>query len=401
VAEITEDVTKVQRLLKTVDPDTLMVSSVGAYSFDELVQRLGPTDGFLSYVRTGQQYIVFAGTTAGMVAAPATIEANRIDMASDSVLQAIGVVESLNGRGDAPPRIRSIEPESKEVSVRILAEAFDDIIPRQLIEGLCKTGTTRLIVVPDGRLVGIPFHVLFDTDTNSYMLDRFLSGIVYVPSLTSYALVKDRADTRTYDTCVVFANANADDPALSSLPGIKVEIEQLDSLFSRCTYFVNEDATVEAFVDTARSATVVYFAGHGKLKREDALGGGLILSNGVLSARDLLRRHVTFTKARLVILSCCHLGTASPDGREVVGFIRAMFHAGAPTVVAGMWSICDEVAAELMPTFCKNVIERNMDCAEALRAAILHVRDDSKSRSEISDWDHPAYWGPFAIWGTY
>ena len=70
-------------------------------------------------------------------------------------------------------------------------------------------------------------------------------------------------------------------------------------------------------------------------------------------------------------------------------------YAGAPRVVASMWSVDDAATAELMKRFYEGMLgPRRLAPAAALRAAQLGVRGQAR-------WRAPYYWAAFGIQGEW
>jgi CHAT domain-containing protein/Tfp pilus assembly protein PilF len=97
--------------------------------------------------------------------------------------------------------------------------------------------------------------------------------------------------------------------------------------------------------------------------------------------------------ARLIVLSACQTGSGKlHKGEGVTGLTRAVMYAGTPTVVASLWKVDDEATKELMVRFYKNMLEKNLDKAEALRQAKLELLKNKKYAS-------PLFWGAFVMYG--
>jgi len=69
-------------------------------------------------------------------------------------------------------------------------------------------------------------------------------------------------------------------------------------------------------------------------------------------------------------------------------------HAGAPRVVASLWSVNDRATAELMKHFYVGMLRKNLRPAAALRAAQLELMKQSR-------WNKPYYWAAFALQGEW
>jgi CHAT domain-containing protein len=67
-------------------------------------------------------------------------------------------------------------------------------------------------------------------------------------------------------------------------------------------------------------------------------------------------------------------------------------YAGTPAVVASLWDVDDIATKELMLNFYRNMLEKNLDKAEALRQAKLELIKNEKYRS-------PLFWSAFVMYG--
>jgi CHAT domain-containing protein len=76
----------------------------------------------------------------------------------------------------------------------------------------------------------------------------------------------------------------------------------------------------------------------------------------------------------------------------VTGMTRAVMYAGMPAALATLWKVDDEATKELMVKFYENMLEKNLDKAEALRQAKLELIKNKKYRS-------PLFWSAFVMYG--
>jgi CHAT domain-containing protein len=99
--------------------------------------------------------------------------------------------------------------------------------------------------------------------------------------------------------------------------------------------------------------------------------------------------------ADLVVLSGCQtaLGKAI-SGEGLVGLARGFMYAGAPRVVASLWSVDDRATAELMKRFYKAVLTKKIPPAAALREAQVDLLSDK-------GWRSPYYWAAFTLQGEW
>lgn len=117
------------------------------------------------------------------------------------------------------------------------------------------------------------------------------------------------------------------------------------------------------------------------------LAGDSFLRLGDLSGRRLL--------ADLVVLSACDtaLGRETRgEGPQSLG--RAFLAAGAANAVVSLWRVDDSSTEELMVGFYRQLLERGLPPAAALRQSQLAVR-------ARPGWSDPYYWGAFVLQGDW
>ena len=145
-----------------------------------------------------------------------------------------------------------------------------------------------------------------------------------------------------------------------------------------------------------RRYSVIHLAAHGFLDSSSSARSGLVLGmdpeaseDGILQVREVYRLPL---RAHLVTLSACQsaLGRLL-TGEGMVGLSRAFFYAGAEAIVASLWNVNDEAAAEFMSRFYRRLKE-GASKAEALRQAKLSMAAEGRYR-------HPYYWASYVLIG--
>jgi CHAT domain-containing protein len=152
-----------------------------------------------------------------------------------------------------------------------------------------------------------------------------------------------------------------------------------------------------------RQFRIVHFATHGILNDKHPELSGIVLSmvdergqpeDGYLTLRDISNLDLPVD---LVVLSACQTGIGKPvRGEGLLGLTRGFMYAGAPRVVASLWSVDDEATAELMKRFYRHMLGRDrMSAAAALRRAkieMMGANDESRA---------PYYWAGFILQGDW
>jgi CHAT domain-containing protein len=84
---------------------------------------------------------------------------------------------------------------------------------------------------------------------------------------------------------------------------------------------------------------------------------------------------------------------AEVRGEGMIGLTRGFMYAGAPQVLASLWSIRDNATTWFMTRFYEALLERHRSPEAALREAQLAMRKDPR-------WSQPYYWAAFTIQGA-
>jgi tetratricopeptide (TPR) repeat protein len=152
-------------------------------------------------------------------------------------------------------------------------------------------------------------------------------------------------------------------------PGLeasKREVLGLHDIWPGAEIFVGRDATGRAVAQTSGSAAVVHLAAHGVHVAQNPLFSFLRLADGPLFAYELEASNVP----QHVVLSACELGqvTVRP-GEEALGLTSVLLHLGVRCVVAGVADVNDDLAADVMLDYHRQ-LARGRDSAEALAGAI-------------------------------
>jgi CHAT domain-containing protein len=117
------------------------------------------------------------------------------------------------------------------------------------------------------------------------------------------------------------------------------------------------------------------------------LFSSLALADGALTLRDAAALPLAGT---FVALSACETGLSRvAPGDELLGLLRGFLLAGAPAVMATLWTVDDAGTAGLMTDFYRGLVAGE-PAAQALRRAQQALR---------AERPHPYYWAPFVLHG--
>jgi CHAT domain-containing protein len=111
-------------------------------------------------------------------------------------------------------------------------------------------------------------------------------------------------------------------------------------------------------------------------------------------------------EADLVVLSACRTGLGALSGDGMIGLTRAFLVAGSRSIVASLWDVADEPAAQLMPAFYKAWLAGEAK-SEALRRAQLGLLRALRAGRVVVGGprgpqplpEHPVFWATFVLTG--
>jgi CHAT domain-containing protein/Flp pilus assembly protein TadD len=145
---------------------------------------------------------------------------------------------------------------------------------------------------------------------------------------------------------------------------------------------------------------VIHFATHGLLNSQHPELSGIVLSlvdeNGKPQDGFLRLNEIYNLKlgADLVVLSACRTALGKEiKGEGLIGVTRGFMYAGAPRVVASLWAVDDEMTAEWMKRFYREMLIREAQPAAALRAAQVSIWKEKRLP--------PYFWAAFVLQGEW
>jgi CHAT domain-containing protein len=117
--------------------------------------------------------------------------------------------------------------------------------------------------------------------------------------------------------------------------------------------------------------------------------GGLRLWDGTLTVADMSAQRLNGEFAFLAACQTATGGIALPN--EAISLAAALHYAGYRHVIATLWSVYDQAAANLTRMVYDDLAKSGQlasaNSAKALHSAVRHLRDTNRTR--------PAWWIPF------
>lgn len=298
------------------------------------------------------------------------------------------------GRTELENLVARSRPFETEDGKKAARELFDLLI-HPWLGSLPKED--RLVFVPDKALHWVTFAALLDP-SDKYLFQSY--PITVTPSATIYvSLLERQVISRSADKSkgLIVGNPAFDHneyPTLTYLSAANMEAKSLE-IASRATLLEAEEATKAAFLAAAPQAEWIQFSGHALIDPANTLLSKLVFAtspvdNGALTAREIYS--LDLSKTGLVVLAACDTGNEYVAGGEgVTSLARAFLAAGAPTVVASLWSVDDKATAQLFGFFHEEW-KPGVDPVVALRKAQLKMLE--------TEYKSPRYWAAFEVIGA-
>jgi CHAT domain-containing protein len=317
----------------------------------------------------------------------------------------------------------------RDLMIKRSARELYDLLVRPA-EGRLR-GVTKLCVVPDGALWGLPFQALY-RDGQGYLLERY--SVYYAPSLSVLRAMRrqaaklrgaasreeilrarpaDSVAARSKNRLDLLALGNpslrdltqaeqspsARNVAFAPLPDAEREVKALGQLYgaAKSKVLTGEGAREELVKAEASHYALLHFATHAILDDSNPMYSYILLSHGAggedgrLEAQEITKLDL---KAEMVVLSACQTARGRvAAGEGIIGMSWALFVAGSPTAVVTQWEVDAARSADLMIEFHRNLTQKRngMSKAEALRLSALKLLH--------GPYSHPAYWAGFILIG--
>lgn len=330
---------------------------------------------------------------------------------------------------DTIRNFREALADPKRDDVKQLARAMDEQVLQPIYRLLGQA--TRLLISPDGELSLIPFEALTDRE-GRYLVERY--SVSYLTS--GRDLLRMQVPRMSKREPVLLADPFFGEPPaehhangmhasgrarhrsitsatdmtsmyFAPLSGTSQEARDIKSLFPEATVLNGRKAT-KAALEQVEAPSILHIATHGffvqgtqgntnpLLRAGLALAGANLRNDfhneGILTASEVSSLNLWGTK--LVTLSACQSGLGEVrNGEGVYGLRRAVFMAGAETLIMSLWAVSDSVTREMMTSYYGGLKE-GLGRGEALRQAQLAMLG-RKNRQ------HPFYWASFIQMGEW
>jgi CHAT domain-containing protein len=273
----------------------------------------------------------------------------------------------------------------------------------------------RVVIVPDGKLFGLPFEALLTKPAGKKYqwneLPFFARSVApaYAPSASVY-LRLERAKTKKHardllafgDPEYSSLEIRSGRQALDPLPHTRSEVLAVSARIDeeRRSVYLGRDASEAALKQEIRNGSprILHLATHGLIDPAEPAASSVVLAadeaageDGYLYTLEILS--LPFDVGLVIVSACESARGRIGRGEGVVGLSRSFLASGARGVVASLWAVSDESTSVLMNKFYEKMIAEEKTAAEALNEARLSMMDKP-------DYSHPFHWSAFVFIGA-
>lgn len=245
-----------------------------------------------------------------------------------------------------------------------------------------------LIVVPDRSLRTIPVAALHDG--KQFLIEKY--AIANTPGLN----LTDPTPLHKKTIQILSTGLTESVQGFSPLPHVASELQSIQKIFGG--ELLQDKAFLLKNVENQlkqNTFNIVHIASHGQFK-SDANENFVLTFDDKLNMNKL-ENLIGLSKFRnnpieLLTLSACQ--TAAGDDRAALGLAGVAVKAGARSAVATLWFINDQAAADLVAKFYRQLKQKSISKAQALKNAQTHLIQNTP-------YEHPYFWSPFLLIGNW
>ena len=309
-------------------------------------------------------------------------------------------------------------------------------------------GVQKVYISPDGVYNQISINALWNPKTEKYLLEELnIQVLTNTKDLILAALKQKKSAPNNKGVLLGYPNYQLnfektksiggqkkteiegleknkqrffENGEISSLPGTKVEVENISKILTSKQFvlekFLGNEAT-EDILKKIQSPSILHIATHGffmenteksvqttvRKKQNPLLRSGLLLAgasnafqkkynangeDGILTAYEAMTLNLYQTD--LVVASACETGLGDiKNGEGVYGLQRAFKIAGAGNVLMSLWKVDDAATQELMTAFYEKWANYS-NAQKAFKEAQIALK---------VKYPHPYYWAAFVMIG--
>lgn len=400
--------TQYQKLIQTVAEDQRYQKALATqqgfdtHTLDQLQNQLAPDEALVEFFVGEKQLFAFM------------VQGGQAQIVS----QRIAYTQPLR------TAIANINDYLSDEEDQLYVEAAT-LIYKELFSELFKQNMpTRLTIVPDGQLGGLPFAALLYEPIKPadigiypnypYLIKEMSIGLAFsIPSLFNQE--NQKAQTKSAKNILAYAPSfreidlnNITDPRrdlLLNLTSSKSEVKQLKQKYD-AEILLDTFATSQHFMEHAGTANILHLSTHGIVDQKKPDLSFIAFSNIPKRYHDNEAFKVTVSDlyaqnipCQMVVLSACKTGVGKAiRGEGIMSIARAFAYAGTQSIVTSLWNVDGQKTADVMDNFYTQLRQSQAPRKdEALRQAMLqYLHSTSIDLNKRS----PKYWAAFTVIGN-
>jgi CHAT domain-containing protein len=412
-----------QSQIRETSPQYAALTQPVTLNLQEIQSKVLDKDTVLLEYELGSEKSFLWAVTSSSIASFELPPRAEIESAARRVYELL-TARNLSVRGETPAT-RAARVQQSDRTYYTAAARVSDLV---LGPAAAEIQGKRLLIVAEGVLQYLPFAALPEPGKQQPLIVEH--EVITAPSASVLALLRQETASRAPAEKTLFVVADpvysANDARVTQQPSAAVsgkerggddsaerflrlrfsrtEAEQIVSLIpaDRIVKAVDFDASRDAVLkaDLARFR-ILHFATHSVIDDERPELSGIVLSlvnrngrrqDGLLRLYDVYNLRLN---ADLVVLSACRTALGPEiKGEGLIGLTRGFFYAGAPRVLASLWTIDDRTTAAFMKPFYEAMLVQHERPAAALRSAQIAMW-------KTKGWDAPYYWAAFTMQGEW
>lgn len=245
-----------------------------------------------------------------------------------------------------------------------------------LVRHLKSHNFDQAVLVPTGYLSLLPLHAAWTEDSSTptgrhYALDDIY--FTYTPNARSLTAAQAIATRIPADSILAIDNP------LNDLPNSEQEVQSAIAHFSQHQVLRHGEAAITSVREALQHCNILHLSCHGTANLQEPLTSGLLMSDGLLTLKDILDLNLAESPTggvRLAILSACETGLSGIENAdEAISLPTGLLQAGVAGVIASLWAVSDLSTMLLITKFYDLWREQNLPPDQALRQAQIWLRD--------------------------
>ena len=322
-------------------------------------------------------------------------------------------IEALDGGWFVDYLKAAINRQSWLDTISTATRQLWDVLIGPLVVHLQAQNISRITLIPTGLLSLLPLHAAWTPDETKptgrrYALDDIC--ITYAPNAQALTAAQAISDQVQANSILAIDNPRND------LPNSDREVQVAVSTFPRTTVLRHDQATVNQVRSQLPNATIAHFSCHGTANLTEPLNSGLLMSDGLLTLKDIFALNLADTAKgnygiRLAILSACETGMIGIENAdEAISLPTGLLQAGVAAVIASLWSVSDLSTMLLLTRFYHLWRKDGLEPGQALRQAQIWLRDSTAGEiaayggfftptPDERPYAHPFHWAAFSYTG--